>query len=215
MSADKLPFPTDFFDKVAATAQGRAKGWAHIHRVLDAPDSALIEDLRSGALAEVWTDSAAWLGDDKHMLTAELMSLGVFARGAGRRSAEDDLESFQTDYNAVVGDQSALIVALTDLVEQCQAEAAAWEARDLSLGKELRAQQSVFIDENISPALTDLCVRIVEKAQLNIWKVLARLMLAYLSADTGKDFQRAALGSRRKSGGLVDEKGFLRLYEQT
>lgn len=215
MPADKLPFPIDFFDKVAATAQGRANGWAHIHRVLDTPDSALIEDLRSGALVEVWTDSAAWLGEDKHMLTAELMSLGVFARGAGRRSAQDDLDSFQADYNAVVGDQSELIAALTDLVEQCHAEAAAWEVHDLSLGKELRAQQSVFIDENISPALTDLCVGIVEKAQLNIWKVLARLILAYLSADTGKDFQRAALGSRRKSGGLVDEKGFLRLYEQT
>lgn len=215
MTADKLPFPADFFDKVAATAQGRAKGWAHIHKVLDTPDEALIDDLRSGTLAEVWTDSAAWLGEDKHMLTSELMSLGVFSRGAGRRSAQQDFEAFQADYNAVVGDQSKLIVALADLVGQCQAEAAAWESRDLSLGKELRAQQSVFIDQNISPALTDLCVGIVENAKLNIWKVLARLILAYLSADTGKDFQRAALGSRRKSGGLVDEKGFLRLYEQT
>ena len=236
MTQSKHEVPVHFFSKVAETALGRARGWHAIAWALEEPDLEFAEDLRSGKLGELWTEAAAWLGDDRHMLTSELMSLGVFARGAARREADDDLAQLHADWAVAIGDdnadaadaadaadvdvavvasRAALIESIHCLVRLCEREAAAWQGRDLSAGKELRASQDTFISANIAEQLTGTCVRILEAATLNIWRVLARLMLAYLSADTGRDYQRAAVGPKRKSGGLIDEKGFLRLYEQT
>lgn len=213
MPAPKMEFPPTFFTKVADTAAGRGVGWLAIAEVLAVPDAGLVSRLRDGSLAQVWTQSAAWLGEDQHMLTAELMSLGVFSRSAGRRSADQDLVDLTADHELVVGDQSELIGLITELAGQCSAEASAWSSGDLVAGKELRASQREFTDANIAPPLTQLCVQIVAGAQRNIWRTLAKLVLAYLSADTGKDYQRAILDAGRKSGGIVDAKGFLRLLE--
>lgn len=215
MPVSKMEFPPTFFAKVAQAAAGRGAGWLAIAEVLATPSPALVGRLRDGSLAELWTQSAAWLGEDQHMLTAELMSLGVFSRSAERRSADQDLADFVADHELVVGNQSQLIGLITELAGQCTAESVAWTSGDMAGGKVLRAEQEVFTEAHIAPVLTELCVGIVAGAQRNIWRTLAKLMLAYLSADTGKDYQRAVLDGGRKSGGIIDAKGFLRLYEQT
>lgn len=213
MPVPKMEFPPTFFTQVADAAAGRGIGWLSIAEVLTPPDAELVSRLRDGSLAQVWTESAAWLGEDQHMLTAELMSLGVFSRSAVRRDADQDLADLTADHTLVVGDQTELIGLLTELAGQCSAESTAWSTGDLVAGKALRASQCEFTDANIAPPLTQLCAQIVSGAQRNIWRTLAKLILAYLSADTGKDYQRAVLDSGRRPGGLIDAKGFLRLHE--
>lgn len=215
MPAEQVTFPSHFFDKVAAAARERGQGWQLLAACLQEPTASFVARLRDGSWAQSVGESAAWLGDDQHMLTSELMSLGVYSRGAVRRDAQTDLDNLVADYQATVGEQPQLVAAFAELAKLCEAESTAWEGRDIAQGKSLRAQQNEFIDAQVATDLVELCVKMEAQASLNIMRTLAKLILAYLSADTGKDYQRAALGSKRKSGGLVDEKGFLRLYEQT
>lgn len=200
---DNLPapalLPPTFLAKVAQTATARAEAWEAVADVLSPPDAALVERLRSGALTAIWREGSHWLGDDTHMLTAELMSLDVYARGALRRDPATDLADLQAGHEAHVADQSSLVPAVRELADLCRAEGAAWADGLMDHAKALRASQQEFVENHLvtgasGTGLPDVAGRLVRGADANVWRLLGRLMLAILSAETGKDFQRAVLG---------------------
>lgn len=195
--------PQDFFGKVAQTALNRANGWDAVADILAPPDAALSTRLREGDLTRVWRESSSWLGDDTHMLTAELMSLDVYTRGAVRRDPETDLEVLRAGYDLLVADDAGVAVPIRELAELIREEAAAWEAENIELGRAERAKQQDFITEFLVPQLPELARRLAGEAEANVWRILGRLILAVLSSDTGRDFQRAVLGEglgRRRRG---------------
>ena len=195
--------PPAFLEKVARTAADRAAGWEALADVLSPPDVALVERLRSGALVETWRQGSSWLGDDTHVQTAELMSLDVFARGAARRDPRDDLADLLAGFEALVAPHADLVPPVRELAGLCRDEAAAWADGDPTRAKALRAGQQEFITECLVPGLPELAGRLAREAEANIWRLLGRLTLAILAADTGKDFQRAVLGEdlgRRRRG---------------
>lgn len=198
-----MVLPAGFLTKVAQTAADRARGWDAVADVLSPPDAALVERLRSGALAQTLREAASWLGDDTHVLTAELMSLEVYARGGHRRAPGDDLTDLLSGYDALVARDGGLVAPIRRLAELCRAEAAAWTDGHPDEARAVRAGQQDHITEHLVPGLPDLGGRLALEAEAGVWRLLGRVMLGLLSADTGKDFQRAVLGKdlgRRRRG---------------
>ena len=190
--------PSDFLAKVSQTATDRARTWDAVADVLSPPDAALVERLRSGALAQVWREGSSWLGDDTHMLTAELMSLDVYSRGAVRRDAADDLTDLRTGYDTLVAPYAHLVAALRKVAALCRAEAQAWSAGGVDHAKTLRVEQQDLITDRLVAELPELAGRLVREGEANVWRLLGRLTLAILSTETGRDFQRAVLGDRAR-----------------
>ena len=188
------PLHPEFLDKVTQTALARGRTWDAIADVLEEPGVALVTRLRSGDLVATLTASAAWLGEDTHMLTAELMSLEVYARSSSRRPLAGDLEEFRADHAAYVVARSTLISPIRELAALCRQESGAWEAGDLEAGKTLRAGQRDFLDAHLVPELPELASALATSAAANVWRLLGRVILATLSAETGRDYQRAVLG---------------------
>lgn len=192
MTESRLP-PT-FLPKVAESAHERARAWDAVADVLEVPDVALLTRLRSGDLAAIWRQSAAWLGDDTHMLTPELMSLDVYARSAPRRTLAQDLADFRAGYEEHVAPDVGFLLQIRRLADICRQESQAWSGGDIAQGRALRASQQEFIDAQLVPGLPELGRRLVDDAQVNVWRLLGRLILAILSVETGRDYQRAVLG---------------------
>lgn len=190
--------PSTFLAKVSQTATDRAHAWDAVADVLSPPDAALVERLRSGALVQVWREGSSWLGDDTHMLTAELMSLDVYSRGAARRDPHDDLADLRIGYDALVAPSAHLVDGLRAVAALCREEAQAWTDGRVEEAKALRAGQQDLITERLSSELPDLAGRLVREGEANVWRLVGRLMLAILSTETGRDFQRSVLGDRTR-----------------
>ena len=190
--------PIAFLGKVSQTATDRAHSWDAVADVLSPPDAALVERLRSGELVQVWRQGSSWLGDDTHMLTAELMSLDVYARGAARREAGDDLADLRTGYDTLVAPYAHLVAGLREVAALCREEAQAWSAGQVEHAKTLRVDQQDFILDRLATELPDLAGRLVREGEANVWRLVGRLTLAIVSAETGRDFQRAVLGERAR-----------------
>lgn len=190
--------PAGFLAKVSQTATDRAQAWDAVADVLSPPDVRLVERLRSGELVQVWRQGSSWLGDDTHMLTAELMSLDVYARGAARREASDDLADLRSGYLALVGESDEAVGELRDVAALCREEAQAWATGQVEAAKALRVAQQELITGRLVGELPELAGRLVRESEANVWRLLGRLTLAILSAETGRDFQRAVLGERTR-----------------
>ncbi|PFG34399.1 hypothetical protein [Sanguibacter antarcticus] len=193
--------PAVFLAKVVQTAGDRAASWDAVADVLSPPDAALVERLRSGALTEVWRQGSSWLGDDVHVLTADLMSLDVYSRAASRRDPADDLADLLADHESLVARDAGVVAPVRDLAALCREEAIAWAQGDPVHAKSLRVAQHDLVSSRLVPALPELGGRLVRDARANVWRVLGRLVLAILSADTGKDFRRAVLGAAADRAG--------------
>ena len=199
-----MGLPATFLAKVTETATHRALGWDAVADVLAPPDLALVERLRSGALTQTWRESTDWLGGDTHALTAELMSLEVYARGAARRAPADDLADLLAGYEALVARDAALAAPVRRLAELCRTEAVAWAVGNPVEAKAVRVGQQNYITECLVPGLPELGGRLALEAEAGVWRLLGRVILGLLSGDTGKDYQRAVLGDdlgRRRRGG--------------
>ncbi|RYV49356.1 hypothetical protein [Pengzhenrongella frigida] len=189
--------PAAFFDQVARVAGERAGAWEAFTAVLATPDRQTVARLRTGELAGAWRAGVRWLGADTEMFTAALMSLDVHARGARRRGADADLLALEVDHAALVAPHLPVLAHLPDVVALCRDEAAAWSAGDLVLGKDLRARQHAIVDEALVPTLPNLGEQLAGSAQADIWRVIGRLLLGFVSIETGRDYQRAVLGETR------------------
>ncbi|MDM8083526.1 hypothetical protein QUV83_01935 [Cellulomonas cellasea] len=183
-----------FTAQVALVALQRAAAWDALADVLDEPTPELVERLRSGELVETWRTGVAWLGADATTVGSPLLSLDVFVRGAARRTAEDDLAMLMAEHPQLVGPDLPAVRRLHDVAELCRDESRAWAEGDLETGKALRAGQRVFLDEHLVDVLPEVGRRLVQDSRRELWRALGRLLLAFLSAESGRDYQRSVLG---------------------
>ena len=194
--------PTDdglavFAARVSQVATQRAAAWEAFADVLTAPAADPVVRLRAGELTEIWRAGVSWVGAGTEMFTAALMSLDVYARAAGRRTLDSDHAAFKADHTTLVAPHSAALAHLRAVARSCSAEGAAWADGDLARGKDLRAQQHALVDEHLVPVLPELAERLVVSARSDVWRVLGRLLLAFISIETGRDYQRVLLGEAR------------------
>jgi hypothetical protein len=182
-----------YLAQVAAAARERAGAWDAVADVL-AGDVRTAQRLRDGSAAAAWRASSRWLGDDAELFVADLISLDVYQRGAARRTVEDDLAALATDHAALVAPHVAVVAHVRDVADACRAEAEAWSAGDPAGGKALRLRQQELIETHLVPVLPDLGGRLVREAGMGVWRALGRLVLAVLSVESGRDYQRAVLG---------------------
>lgn len=188
--------------RIAATADARGEGWAALATLMEEPTEEVVAALRDGTTAKVLTEATAWLGADSPMVGGPLMSLEVFVRGAHRRTAEKDMRSLTEDREAVAdvvgkGAQAALAAPMRELAALCHHEARAWAAGDDARGKELRARQREVADADLSEKAPGVAKALVEEGAANLSRTIGRLVLGFLSAETGRDYQRAVLGDAR------------------
>lgn len=188
--------------RIAATADARGEGWAALAALMDEPDAGVVDALRDGTTAGVLRDATAWLGEDSPMVGGPLMSLDVFVRGAHRRGADADLAALRADRAAVadvVGPhaQAELARPMRELAVLCHQEARAWADGEDERGKELRARQREVADAELSRDAPAVAGALVEEGVANLSRTVGRLVLGFLSAETGRDYQRAVLGDAR------------------
>lgn len=182
-----------FRAQVAQAARDRAGSWDAVAEVLAPPDEELVERLRSGELATVWRLGARWLGADAELFTRDLMSLDVYARGSRRRTAADDLAALRADHERLVAPEGDLAAPAREVAEMCRQEAAAWASGDMAGGRALRAEERRRIEDGLVPGLPNVGARLALEADARVSRTLGRLVLAVLSVESGKDYQRAVL----------------------
>ena len=208
-SAEPLPFPTRrpsssadaamaaVRARIARTADARAGGWEALATLVDVPDEIVVEGLRDGTLAAMLRDATEWLGPDASMVLAPLMSMETHARGSGRRSASDDLLSIRQDHDELLAGGPDLISPMRELAGLCHREAQAWSRGDDGAGKALRARQRERADQALAPVLPTVAKSLVEDGLANLTRSVGRMLLAYLSAETGRDYLRSTLADPR------------------
>ena len=182
-----------YLEQVAQAARDRAGAWDAVADVLEGGEHAA-ERLRDGSVAAAWRASSRWLGDDAELFVADLYNLDVYARGAARRSLEDDVAALGADHAALVAPDAAVVTHIREVAEACRAEAEAWAAGDTATGKSLRLREQELIESHLVPVLPDLGGRLARSAATGVWRALGRLVLAVLSVESGRDYQRAVLG---------------------
>ena len=84
----------------------------------------------------------------------------------------------------------AALEHVREVARLCRGEAAARSEGDIDGGRELRARQYVVVGEYLAPVLPELGARLDREAESNVWRTVGRLLLAYLSAESGRDHQR-------------------------
>ena len=212
MSAPGLPEPRTAADamqqartRIAASADARGEGWDALARLVEPPTAEVVAALRDGSIADVLRGATEWLGEDTGIVAGPLMSLDVYVRSAGRRTPEADLAALEDDRAAIdagagglePGAVAALARPMRELAVLCHHEARAWSDGDLDQGKDLRARQRELADERLVADLPPAAKALVEEGLANVTRTVGRLLLAFLSAETGKDYQRAVLGDPR------------------
>lgn len=183
-----------FRAQVAQAARDRAGSWDAVADVLAVPGAELVERLRAGELATLWRLGARWLGADAELFTRDLMSLDVYARGSRRRSVEDDLAALRADHDRLVAGEGDLVTPVRRVAEACREEADAWASGDMAAGRALRATERTLIEDSLVPGLADVGGRLAQEAEARVWRTLGRVVLAVLSVESGRDYQRAVLG---------------------
>lgn len=184
-----------FTAQVALVALQRAAAWDALADVLDEPTPETAERLRSGELVETWRTGVAWLGADATTIGSPLLSLDVFVRGAARRTAQDDLATLTVDHRELVGPDLPAVLRMREVAELCRDESRAWSEGDVEAGKTRRAGQRTFLDEHLVDVLPEIGRRLVQDSRRELWRAVGRLLLAFLSAESGRDYQRSVLGA--------------------
>ncbi|RPF25826.1 hypothetical protein EDD32_0239 [Georgenia muralis] len=182
-----------FHAQVAQAARDRAGSWDVVAEILDGPDASLAERLRSGELATRLRLAARWLGGDAEIFAGDLMRLDVHARGARRRSLDADLASLAADHHLLGDDVPGLVAGARQIAAACHEEAAAWAAGDTAGGRSLRAREQELIAGRLLPALPDAAGRLARDGASVVTRALGSLVLAVLSVESGRDYQRAVL----------------------
>ncbi|WP_127131782.1 hypothetical protein [Georgenia sp. SYP-B2076] len=195
---EPAPGPVDdsvsaFTAQVAQASRDRAGSWDAVAEVLTMDEEAVAR-LRAGDQAALWRAGARWLGDDAQIFVGDLLNLDVYARGAERRGLDADVAALARDHATLVAPDAAVVEHVRRVADLCREEADAWARGDLAGGKALRAREREVIDAHLVPVLPALGGRLAQGAEAKISRTLGRLVLAVLSVESGKDYQRAVLG---------------------
>jgi hypothetical protein len=116
------------FSAVADIARRRAQGWLTFAQLFTAPTPAWVLELRSGAVRQRLEAAVGWRTGEVADFGPSLLTLGVYDRGAGRRTVAHDFRSLTSAY-AEVADTDMLDAArgACELLQQLSTdESMAW-----------------------------------------------------------------------------------------
>jgi len=172
----------EFAARISFIAQQRARTWGSLEQLWTG-DPRLVEQIRSGVFGTQLREFFQEIGQEP-LAHGALMSLDVFSRGARRRNPQDDLQAFQQDHQALLGD-SAYLEDIRGMKRLCSDESAAWAAGNLNEGRACRRREFEILEGELERGLVERGRYIINHAQTHVWRTLARLMLAFLATETG------------------------------
>lgn len=179
---------------LARIADARGTAWSLCHDLLGVPDEALATRLRDGAAAEELRLVTAWLGEESVRFMPVQISLETYARRARRRSLAEDLVELERGFTVNALQELAWRTRLAEVAEQCEDEARAWWSQDHETAKALRVAQRDLVEEHLSPVVPVWAAQVDSSASPMIYRTVARLLVAHLSFETGRDFDRVVYG---------------------
>jgi hypothetical protein len=147
------------FAAVADIARRRSQGWLTFGQMFIAPSPAWVGELRSGAVRQRLEAAVGWRTGEVADFRPAMLTLGVFDRGARRRTADQDLESLTAAY-AELADADRLDAAhgACELLHQLSAdESEAWSTGSLTRARELRIHQDQELRGDAGDRLQQAC----------------------------------------------------------
>lgn len=193
-SGERFAPERDVQRDLARIADARSTAWALCHDLLAPPDTELADRLRKGEAAEELTLVTAWLGDEAARFLPVQMALDTYARRARRRSVEEDLAELQRGYDVPTLRDLPWRPRLAEVAEQCDREAKAWWSGDHESAKQLRVAERDLVEEHLSPVVPAWAAEVDTSASPMIYRTVARTLVAHLSFETGRDFDRVVYG---------------------
>ena len=175
---------------MATVARARARSWHLFGEVVSTPTPDFVARLRDGRFRDEVAETSSWLGDGSPFAT-HLSTLQAFVTRSKRFPLEHDLTSLRDEWTRLFGEpdasgQTELGVRFTAAAESCEAEAEAWERGDHASAKQHRLDQFRTLTDELEPMVA-WCRTLEHETRVLVGKVLARLVAAHLSAESGRD----------------------------
>lgn len=175
----------DTMQQMARVAESRAQAWRLFEQVVLGPTPELVAQLRDGRfLAEVRKVSR-WAGEDNPLAEQE-SAMQTMVDRSHQYSLEDDLVAITAEWERVFDQVVTPEQQFAQAAVRCEEEAAAWAEGDHQRAKELRMSQFTTLQNTLEP-MVDWCVHLKRTSRLYVGWVLARVVAAHLSVESGRD----------------------------
>lgn len=172
--------------QMALVAETRARAWRLMAQVVEGPTSDLVARLRDGRFIDEVREVSRWAGEDNPLAMQEPAMRTLVDRSRHSTPGED-LAALEADWGRVLdGDGHPFGQQFADFAARCEQEAAAWRDGDHERAKELRMGQYTQLRDTIEPMI-DWCVRLKRTSRRYAGWVLARVVAAHLSVESGRD----------------------------
>lgn len=180
-------------------ASSRADMWALCAAIISQPTADFVERLRTGSLAAEVRRGTEWLGESFDIKDL-VLALERYAAHARACSLEQVLTQLDGEWLRIMADDT-LVAICADEEQAARQEAERWHRGDHEGAKVARLAQFHGFEERLRP-LAQWCERVDEQARLTLVQVLARLVAAHVTAESGRDVlgrleQRNATASLR------------------
>lgn len=176
------------YQQIAQIADDRAAGWRLFAQLFAPPSTALVQQLRSGTWQKRLRVAIAWLNDSTEPFDQAMPVLDMVAHGAGFRQAADDLAVLQRAYEGPVGRATEFTDHFEQMAAFCSDEADAWETENTDEAKQLRVREAEYLEQHLVPTVPAWCVEMDEQTLSQEYRAAARLLAAWLTVESGRDF---------------------------
>lgn len=173
---------------IADIAAARAQTWRLLDELAAEPTMASVERLRHGRWLADLRRSTGWLEDAAAPMTRAAAALEVLPRRAARRTAVQDLDELGAAWRGPVADWSVHRPEVMEVVLLCDDESQAWATGDLGTAKARRVAETDVIERALVPNLPAWADRVDVPTGSPTYRSLARLVIAWLSVESGRDF---------------------------
>lgn len=186
--------PPEVCELMRDVAAKRGLGWRICVELFSAPSVESVERLRDGSVLEDLKAAVEWLGDDSARFMPTQMILDTFARRSRRHTLEADLQDISSEYRGLWPEGVPWLAHFEHLAKSCDEEARAWEGQRYEEAKKLRVTQKDYLEENLNDNLPPWAGELDVSTTKMIYRTAARYAVAYLSFESGRDFDRVIFG---------------------
>lgn len=168
---------------MASYARHRAALWRLLTDVVGPVTEDLLTRAIDGRLARDVETAAHFIGDTNPFSDVLPTRRDVFEHS---RHTDVDAERSRLADDLTAAHDDSLTRIFADARAACDDEADAWEAGDAPAAKEARLRQFTTLDDQLQP-LTDWCVRLYRRAGTEPTRMVARIVAAHLSLESGSN----------------------------
>lgn len=168
---------------MAQYARHREALWRLMGTLVGPATDALVERAADGRLGREVADASHFVGDTNPFTDVIPSRRAVFERG---RSVDADAERAALRADLENARDESLPDFFHAAAGTCADEAAAWEAGDAEAAKAARMAQFASLRDRLGD-LTDWCVALHRRAATEPGRMVARLVAAHLSLESGVD----------------------------